>query len=202
MKKLLKISAITLLTFFTSIGIVQADPKAPTDENFINAVQKALDNSKRKGVCFKVEGTAYGGLNGYDFKIANSSGFQYEKPRQIADYFISQNIIQPSDKDSRFFLYKFTNEGKQYIADVDNLGGGTILVYHLCSGQDIVENIIQASVPRIDEEGNTFVTVFASVATGELAPWTYGLDFEPRREIKRTLYLMHNGWVDSSLIRR
>lgn len=207
-----------LLTFNTAY----ASPTDPTDENFIAALQKSIDNQKIVGVCIKVNASGnykYGNVGKADLMITDFGLSRYrdisQKELAMANYLVEQGLLTkvgvetfefPStvSDDYEEHLFNFTKKGSEFVKFKDYNAHIPVRIYTLCSGKEKITEIIQASSLKQDHYNNTFVTVFAKseIIPSTIDDWARVFEYAPSREIKATLYLMHNGWMEASQIRR
>lgn len=221
MKKLRLLTQYILLAV-CGLSTAHAKPTDPTDENFITALQKSMDNQSVVGVCINVNASGnykYGNIGKADLMITGDGldmyQQRYQKELEMANYLVEQGILinagveyfesaSTLKADHEEYMFNFTEQGKAYVKAKDYNAHGPTRIYTLCSGKEKITEIIQASSPTLDHYNNTFVTVFAKseIIPSTIDDWAKSFKYNPSREIKTRLYLMHNGWMEESQIRR
>lgn len=205
-KKLLALIAIPFL-FACDNSKTLRDPKEPSIDNFILAIDNAIRERSDLRACVKISGED--GLrivddvtiDGFDLVIykPDLDSDMVNKLQKVGFLTELQTTKHPYRSALEYYLSNFTqkayDESELYKKE-DLWLGRHVLRYTLCTGSPKVEKIIQA------ENGSSRVKVLAKIKAEGAKEWIkYVKPEELEKVLQFELVLMHDGWIEESQIK-
>lgn len=178
------------------------DPKAPTVENYKVALQKMLDT--QVGTCVNIINNVYVGRSAsYDYDIVyslNTSWVPGNRSLEILNTWVKRGVLElkysKAGDEYSTYGYNYTDKAKkEFDISKDNK--------LICMGKRELGDLLQVSEPLVDQfDGETSVDIVATYQVTNVPDWINEIeDFKRTRQGKYKLILMHDGWVEKSLLK-
>lgn len=178
------------------------DPKAPTVENYKIALQKMLDT--QVGTCINIINNVYVGRSAsYDYDIVyslNTSWVPGNRSLEILNTWVKRGVLElkysKAGDEYSTYGYNYTDKAKkEFDISKDNKV--------ICMGKRELGDLLQVSEPLVDQfDGETSVDIVATYQVTNVPDWINEIeDFKRTRQGKYKLILMHDGWVEKSLLK-
>ncbi len=178
------------------------DPKAPTVENYKVALQKMLDT--QVGTCINIINNVYVGRSAsYDYDIVyslNTSWVPGNRSLEILNTWVKRGVLElkysEAGDEYSTYGYNYTDKAKkEFDISKDNKV--------ICMGKRELGDLLQVSEPLVDQfDGETSVDIVATYQVTNVPDWINEIeDFKRTRQGKYKLILMHDGWVEKSLLK-
>ena len=200
MMKLIKWGLIPLVSLMLMACF--NDPKAPTVENYKVALQKMLDT--QVGTCINIINNVYVGRSAsYDYDIVyspNTSWVPGNRSLEILNTWVKRGVLElkysKAGDEYSTYGYNYTDKAKkEFDISKDNK--------LICMGKRELGDLLQVSEPLVDQfDGETSVDIVATYQVTNVPDWINEIeDFKRTRQGKYKLILMHDGWVEKSLLK-
>lgn len=200
MMKLIKWGLIPLVSLMLMACF--NDPKAPTVENYKVALQKMLDT--QVGTCINIINNVYVGRSAsYDYDIVyslNTSWVPGNRSLEILNTWVKRGVLElkysKAGDEYSTYGYNYTDKAKkEFDISKDNKV--------ICMGKRELGDLLQVSEPLVDQfDGETSVDIVATYQVTNVPDWINEIeDFKRTRQGKYKLILMHDGWVEKSLLK-
>ena len=178
------------------------DPKAPTVENYKVALQKMLDT--QVGTCINIINNVYVGRSAsYDYDIVYSLNTLWvpgNRSLEILNTWVKRGVLElkysEAGDEYSTYGYNYTDKAKkEFDISKDNKV--------ICMGKRELGDLLQVSEPLVDQfDGETSVDIVATYQVTNVPDWINEIeDFKRTRQGKYKLILMHDGWVEKSLLK-
>ena len=200
MMKLIKWGLIPLVSLMLMACF--NDPKAPTVENYKVVLQKMLDT--QVGTCINIINNVYVGRSAsYDYDIVyslNTSWVPGNRSLEILNTWVKRGVLElkysKAGDEYSTYGYNYTDKAKkEFDISKDNK--------LICMGKRELGDLLQVSEPLVDQfDGETSVDIVATYQVTNVPDWINEIeDFKRTRQGKYKLILMHDGWVEKSLLK-
>ena len=200
MMKLIKWGLIPLVSLMLMACF--NDPKAPTVENYKVALQKMLDT--QVGTCINIINNVYVGRSAsYDYDIVYSLNTLWvpgNRSLEILNTWVKRGVLElkysEAGDEYSTYGYNYTDKAKkEFDISKDNKV--------ICMGKRELGDLLQVSEPLVDQfDGETSVDIVATYQVTNVPDWINEIeDFKRTRQGKYKLILMHDGWVEKSLLK-